>query len=78
MALDGAGDRERRAAALGVGRPWMRDKLPVATPDVEWRAASGNAYGANGIASPGGAFVPYPNPRYSLHSGMQTMGGGIN
>jgi len=43
MALD---DKEKRAAVLGVGRPWMRDKLPIATPDAEWRISSGNAYGA--------------------------------
>ena len=49
MAID---DKEKRAAVLGVGRPWMRDKFPVATPDEEWRISSGNAYGGNAL-SPG-------------------------
>ena len=40
MAID---SREKRAAVLGVGRPWMRDKLP-GTNDKAWRVASGNAY----------------------------------
>lgn len=48
--------KEKRAAVLGVGRPWMRDKFPVATPDEEWRISSGNAYGGNAL-SPGGATV---------------------
>lgn len=43
MALD---TQEKRMAAVGVGRPWMRAKLPVATPDAEWRASSGNGYGS--------------------------------
>lgn len=47
MALD---DKEKRAAVLGVGRPWMRDKFPVATPDEEWRISSGNAYGGNALS----------------------------
>ena len=46
MALD---DKEKRAAVIGVGRPWMRDKFPVATPDEEWRISSGNAYGGNAL-----------------------------
>jgi hypothetical protein len=37
-------------AATGVGRPWMRGKLPGAN-DQEWRIASGNAYGGNVIAT---------------------------
>ena len=47
MALD---SKEKRAAVLGVGRPWMRDKFPVATPDEEWRISSGNAYGGNALS----------------------------
>jgi len=50
MAID---SKEKRAAVLGVGRPWMRDKLPVATPDEEWRIASGNAYGGNALGAGG-------------------------
>lgn len=48
MALD---DKEKRAAVLGVGRPWIRDKFPIATPDEEWRISSGNAYGGNALAA---------------------------
>jgi hypothetical protein len=48
MAID---TKEKRAAVLGVARPWMRDKLPVETPDQEWRMVSGNAYGGN-VLSP--------------------------
>ncbi len=53
MAID---SKEKRAAVLGVGRPWMRDKFPVATPDEEWRIASGNAYGGNALSGGGGSF----------------------
>lgn len=47
MAID---TKEKRAAVIGVGRPWMRDKFPVATPDEEWRISSGNAYGGNALS----------------------------
>lgn len=47
MAID---SREKRAAITGVGRPYMRDKLPVAAKDQEWRIASGNAYGGNALS----------------------------
>ncbi len=49
MAID---SKEKRASVMGVARPWMRDKFPVATPDQEWRISSGNAYGGNAL-SPG-------------------------
>lgn len=45
--------KEKRAAVFGVGRPWMRDKFPVATPDDEWRISSGNAYGGNALTATG-------------------------
>ncbi len=48
MAID---TKEKRAAVLGVARPWMRDKFPVATPDQEWRVSSGNAYGGNALGA---------------------------
>lgn len=51
MALD---TKEKRAAVIGVGRPWMRDKFPVVTPDEEWRISSGNAYGGNALSPPTG------------------------
>lgn len=44
MAID---SKEKRVAVIGVGRPWMRDKFPIATPDPEWRASSGLTYGGN-------------------------------
>ncbi len=51
MAID---SKEKRAGVLGVGRPWMRDKFPIATPDEQWRIASGNAYGGNALSAPSG------------------------
>ncbi len=51
MALD---TQEKRMAATGVGRPWMRAKLPGAN-DEEWRVASGNAYGGNALGAGEGA-----------------------
>lgn len=47
MALD---TKEKRANVIGVGRPYLRDKFPVATPDEQWRIASGNAYGGNALS----------------------------
>lgn len=47
MGLD---TQEKRMAATGVGRPWMRAKLPGAN-DQEWRIASGNAYGGNALSA---------------------------
>jgi len=49
MALD---TREKRQAVTGIGRPWIRGTFPIATPDTEWRASVGNAYGANNIEGP--------------------------
>ena len=46
MALDSL---EKRRNVPGVGRPYMRVKHPVATPDEQWRIASGNAYGGNAL-----------------------------
>lgn len=54
MAID---SKEKRVAVLGVGRPWMRDIFPIATPDEEWRISSGNAYGGNALAAGGGPTV---------------------
>lgn len=48
MAID---SKEKRASVLGVARPWMRDKFPVATPDEEWRASSANSYGGNALSA---------------------------
>ena len=49
MALD---SKEKRAGVFGVARPWMRDLLPIATPDEEWRMNVGNAYGGNALSPP--------------------------
>ena len=54
MAID---TKEKRAAVLGVARPWMRDKFPVATPDEEWRMSSGNAYGGNALSAGAGRIM---------------------
>ncbi len=43
MAID---SKEKRASVIGVGRPYLRDKFPIATPDPQWRASSGLSYGA--------------------------------
>ncbi len=47
MAIDTA---EKRQNISGCGRPYMRSHFPVATPDEEWRIASGHAYGGNTLA----------------------------
>lgn len=52
MAID---TQEKRMAASGVGRPWMRARLAVGATDEQSRMNSGNAYGGNAL-SPGGAF----------------------
>jgi len=49
MAID---SKEKRQGITGVGRPYIRDKFPVATPDEEWRIFSGNAYGGNTLTPP--------------------------
>ena len=51
MAVD---TQEKRMNAVGVGRPWMRSKLPGVN-DQAWRIASGNGYGGNAVASTAGA-----------------------
>ena len=67
MALD---TREKRQAVKGVGRPWLRGPLPIATPDVEWRATVGNTYGANGFEAPvGGSSVPVFVHHYTKNIG---------
>ena len=47
MAVD---TKEKRMNAAGVGRPWMRSKLPGAN-DQAWRIASGNGYGGNELSA---------------------------
>ena len=46
MPLD---SQEKRMAAAGVARPYMRATFPVATPDEEWRISVGLAYGGNAL-----------------------------
>jgi len=40
--------QEKRMNAVGVGRPWMRSKLPGSN-DEAWRIASGLGYGGNAL-----------------------------
>ena len=47
MAID---SKEKRQGITGVGRPYIRDKFPVAAKDEEWRIFSGNAYGGNALS----------------------------
>ena len=49
--------KEKRMNSVGVGRPWMRTKLPGAK-EQPWRIVSGNGYGANTIASSAGVAQP--------------------
>lgn len=42
--------KEKRQGITGVGRPYIRDKFPVAVLDEEWRIFSGNAYGGNALS----------------------------
>jgi len=67
MAID---SKEKRAAVLGVGRPWMRDKFPIATPDEEWRISSGNAYGGNTLSPLGASTVPIMVHHYKMAGGL--------
>ena len=70
MALD---DKEKRAAVLGVGRPWMRSHFPVATPDQEWRMSVGNTYGGNALSPVVGGRIM---SSLAAHGGL-AGGGGI-
>ncbi len=47
MALD---VRERRANALSVGRPYMRDKFPDSGKGPEWRPSVAHSYGGNRLS----------------------------
>ena len=47
MAID---SKEKRQGITGVGRPYIRDKFPVAAKDEEWRIFSGNSYGGNTLS----------------------------
>ncbi len=71
MAID---TKEKRAAVLGVGRPWVRDKFPVATPDEEWRISSGNAYGGNPLSAIGAVL---DNAKFSLLSYQQPFNSAV-
>ena len=65
MAID---SKEKRAAVLGVARPWMRDLFPVATPDEEWRAAVSNSYGGNALSPGTGINIPIAYYHYIHHN----------
>lgn len=68
MAID---SKEKRAAIFGVARPYSRTKFPVATPDEEWRIASGNAYGGNALSPGGASFVPNFMHHYTKNIGSR-------
>lgn len=73
MAID---TKEKRANVLGVGRPYIRNKFPVATPDEQWRISSGNAYGGNALSPAAAGTVP-PLDEGMLTGGFQPLGGGL-
>lgn len=76
MALD---SKEKRASVIGVGRPWMRDKFPVATPDEQWRATSGLTYGGNALTPGVGRVMSSLAGAGGLvsHGGIAGLGGGL-
>ena len=49
MAIDTA---EKRQNIVGIGRPYLRTHFSIATPDAEWRAATGLTYGGNTLSGP--------------------------
>ena len=49
MALD---SKTKRAAVMGVARPWMRSKNPDAGLGEAWRVASGNTYPVASLSVP--------------------------
>lgn len=48
MAID---SKEKRQAIASIGRPWLRNTFPVATPDEQWRMSVGNVYGGNALVA---------------------------
>lgn len=77
MAIDSA---EKRQNVVGIGRPWMRTHFPIATPDVEWRAATGLSYGANGLQSPPAGRIMSSlagSGGLAGHGGIAGAGGGL-
>ncbi len=76
MALD---SKEKRASVIGVGRPWMRDKFPIATPDEQWRATSGLTYGSNALSPDAGRIMSSLASHGGLagHGGIAGPGGGL-
>ena len=71
MAID---DKEKRAAVIGVGRPFMRDKFPVAAPDQEWRMSSGLTYGGNAL-TPGVAAALAKHRGFTINVSKLLRGG---
>ncbi len=49
MALD---SRQKRMSVVGVGRPWLRTKMPSISNELAWRMASGLSYAGNAITGP--------------------------
>lgn len=54
MAIDSA---EKRQNLGVVARPYKRAHFPIATPDEEWRIATGNAYGGNALSAVGEVLI---------------------
>lgn len=49
MALD---SKTKRAAVMGVARPWMRSKNPDSGLGEAWRAVTGNVYPVASFGAP--------------------------
>ncbi|MHC4705130.1 MAG: hypothetical protein ACYTFQ_31660 [Planctomycetota bacterium] len=77
MAID---SKEKRQGVIGVGRPYLRNKFPVATPDEQWRATSGLTYGGNALSPVVGGRIMSSLARYgglASHGGIAGKGGGL-
>lgn len=48
--------QQKRMAAAGIARPWMRAVFPVATPTEAWRISVGLAY-PNALTPAAGFFA---------------------
>jgi len=67
MAID---SQQKRMAAAGVGRPWMRATFPVASPTEAWRISVGNAY-INALTAAAGRLMS----SLAHHGGLAGPGG---
>lgn len=61
--------QQKRMAAAGIARPWMRAVFPVATPTEAWRISVGLAY-PNALSPPvGGIGIPIAMYHYMHNIG---------